>query len=66
MIISDPVPHPTPASLSGQWSWRRKALYDDAMLFRLCDSTLSNGRIGLWTKADAVTYFDDLELRPLK
>ena len=43
-----------------------RALYDNATLFRVCDGTLSNGRIGLWTKADAVTYFDDLELRLLK
>jgi hypothetical protein len=43
-----------------------KALYDDAVLFRACDSTFGRGRIGLWTKADAVTYFDDLELRLLK
>ena len=42
-----------------------KALYDDAVLFRVCDQTFSNGRIGLWTKADAVTYFDDLVLRLL-
>ena len=43
-----------------------RALYEDAMLFRVCDSTFSNGRIGLWTKADAITYFDDLGLRLLK
>lgn len=43
-----------------------KALYDDAALFRVCDSTFTRGRIGLWTKADAVTYFDDLGLRLLK
>lgn len=42
-----------------------KALYDDAVLFRVCDQTFSTGRIGLWTKADAVTYFDDLVLRLL-
>ena len=43
-----------------------RAQYDNATLFRVCDSTLVKGRIGLWTKADAVTYFDDLELRLLK
>ncbi len=42
-----------------------KALYDDAVLFRICDQAFSSGRIGLWTKADAVTYFDDLTLRLL-
>jgi hypothetical protein len=43
-----------------------RALYDNATLFRVCDNMLSKGRIGLWTRADAVTYFDDLELRLLK
>jgi hypothetical protein len=32
----------------------------------LCDQALPAGRIGLWTKADAVTYFDDLQLQRLK
>ncbi|MCE3222093.1 MAG: uncharacterized protein K0S58_273 [Nitrospira sp.] len=43
-----------------------RVLYDKATLFRVCDNMWSKGRIGLWTKADAVTYFDDLELRLLK
>lgn len=43
-----------------------KAQYDEALLFRVCDNTFSVGRIGLWTKADAVTYFDDLGLRFLE
>lgn len=43
-----------------------KAQYDDAILFRLCDNTFADGRIGLWTKADAVTYFDDLALQILE
>lgn len=43
-----------------------RVLYDDVTLFRVCDNMLSKGRVGLWTKADAVTYFDDLELRLLK
>ena len=43
-----------------------KALYDDAVLFRACDTTFANGRIGLLTKADAITYFDDLSLRLLE
>lgn len=43
-----------------------KAQYDEALLFRVCDNTFSVGRIGLWTKADAVTYFDDLGLRLLE
>lgn len=43
-----------------------KAMYDDAVLFRACDTTFANGRIGLLTKADAITYFDDLSLRLLE
>ncbi len=42
-----------------------KALFDEAVLFRACDTTYTSGRIGLWTKADAVTYFDDLTLKIL-
>ena len=39
--------------------------YDDEPIFQLCDNTFSQGRIGLWTTSDAVTYFDDLQLRSL-
>ena len=40
--------------------------YDDKQVFDLCDKTFQAGRIGLWTKSDAVTYFDDLQFEPLK
>lgn len=36
--------------------------FDDRSVFKLCDKTLTKGRIGLWTKSDAVTHFDDLQL----
>ncbi|HMS85103.1 MAG TPA: hypothetical protein PKD12_15765 [Nitrospira sp.] len=36
--------------------------FDDRPVFKLCDETFSKGRIGLWTKSDAVTYFDDVSL----
>lgn len=39
--------------------------YDDETIFQLCDRTFAQGRIGLWTTSDAVTYFDDLQLRSL-
>lgn len=42
-----------------------KAIFDEAVLFRACDTMYVSGRIGLWTKADAVTYFDDLTLKIL-
>lgn len=34
--------------------------YDGKELLRHCDRTFQSGRIGLWTRSDAVTYFDDL------
>ena len=37
--------------------------YDKKPIFDLCDETFKEGRIGLWTKSDAVTYFDDLRLQ---
>jgi hypothetical protein len=41
-------------------------IYDEKPVFDLCDQTFTTGRIGLWTKSDAVTYFDDLRLQILK
>jgi len=36
---------------------------DDKTLFKVQDSTFKNaGKIGFWTKADAVTYFDDFKI----
>ncbi len=43
-----------------------QVLYDEQKVFDLCDQTFTRGRIGLWTKSDAVTYFDDLRLQILK
>lgn len=43
-----------------------QVFYDDRKIFDLCDDTLKAGRIGLWTKSDAVTYFDDLRLETLR
>jgi hypothetical protein len=40
--------------------------YDERQVFDLCDETFSAGGIGLWTKSDAVTYFDNLSLQLLK
>jgi hypothetical protein len=38
-------------------------LFDDKKLFEVEDSTFSQpGKIGLWTKADSVTYFDEFEV----
>ncbi|SRR5713101_4217622 len=43
-----------------------QVFYDDKPIFDLCDKTFQEGRIGLWTKSDAVTYFDDLKLQILQ
>ncbi len=40
---------------------------NDKELFRVKDETFKNpGKIGLWTKADAYTYFDDFQVKELK
>jgi hypothetical protein len=43
-----------------------RVLYNERQVFDLCDETFPRGRVGLWTKSDAVTYFDDLKVRVLK
>jgi hypothetical protein len=45
---------------------RVNIFYDDKQVFVLCDKTFHAGMIGLWTKSDAVTYFDDLQLQHVK
>jgi hypothetical protein len=44
-----------------------QCFYDGQPYLEVTDDTfLKKGKIGLWTKADAVTYFDDLEVRPIE
>ena len=66
--VSTPVP-------SGQWHVLRcdfagrrfKVTYDGRPLFEVEDTTIGNaGMIGLWTKADSVTLFDDLTYGEIK
>lgn len=45
---------------------RVNIFYDEKQVFDLCDKTFHDGMIGLWTKSDAVTYFDDLQLQHMK
>ena len=45
---------------------RVQVFFDKSKVFDLCDDTFKEGRIGLWTKSDATTYFDDLRLQLLK
>jgi hypothetical protein len=37
--------------------------FDEKQVFELCDKTFKEGLVGLWTKSDAVTYFDNLKLQ---
>ncbi len=40
---------------------------NNKQIFKVKDETFTNaGKIGLWSKADAVTYFDDLQVKILK
>jgi hypothetical protein len=57
---------------TGSWSLlgvafegsRFTVYFDGEELFQVEDSTFSGaGTVGVWTKADSVTYFDDFELR---
>ena len=41
--------------------------FDGKVLFLAQDESFKGaGKVGLWTKSDAVTYFDDLRIRPLQ
>jgi Domain of Unknown Function (DUF1080) len=41
-----------------------RVLFNDVLLFEADDATFKNaGKVGLWTKADSVTYFDDLRVK---
>jgi hypothetical protein len=41
-----------------------RVLFNDALLFEADDATFKNaGKVGLWTKADSVTYFDDMRVK---
>jgi hypothetical protein len=62
------VNHPVPA---GKWSTlavvfvgnRFSVSFDGQPLFEVVDATFAEaGRVGVWTKADSVTYFDGFEV----
>jgi len=41
-----------------------KVFFNDKLLFETNDDTFKEaGKVGLWTKADSVTYFDDLKIK---
>jgi hypothetical protein len=66
-IASASVKAPAP----GQWHTVRvvaladhmQAWVDGKLLLDHCDSRFKWGRVGLWTKADSITAFDDLTIR---
>lgn len=43
-----------------------KCYYDGTLYLHVRDNTFKSGRVGLWTKADAVTYFDNLSVEEVK
>jgi hypothetical protein len=45
---------------------RIQIIFDGQTVFDVRDETFQSGQVGLWTKADAVTYFDDLRLSVVK
>ncbi len=55
---------------SGQWHTIKienegnhiKCWYNGDLLLDVKDDTFKEGKVGVWTKADAVTYFDDIEV----
>jgi len=56
---------------SGEWHGLKlgvkgshfQVFFDDKLLFEADDDTFKDpGKVGLWTKADSVTYFDDLQI----
>ena len=62
------VTHPVPVN---QWSVLKvqfrgplfSVYFNHRRLFEVLDSTLrEHGKVGLWTKADGVTYFDDFRI----
>ncbi len=42
---------------------RMECFYDGKKYLEIRDKTFTHGKIGLWTKADSVTYFDDLTVK---
>jgi len=39
--------------------------WNDRLLIEVRDDTFAQGRVGLWTISDSVSYFDDLEVAAL-
>jgi hypothetical protein len=58
--------------VSGQWQElkvevagdRLRGFLNGAFVVETSDTTYRAGRVGLWTKADSVTCFDDVSVKP--
>ena len=60
--VSSGVWHTLKLEVKGK---RFEVSFDGQRLFEAEDGTFTEaGKVGLWTKADSVTYFDDLEIEP--
>ncbi len=59
-------------AVAGQWQELRveatgdrlRGFLDGKLVVETTDATYKAGRVGLWTKADSVTCFDDLSVKP--
>ncbi len=62
----------TGKAVAGQWQELRveatgdrlRGFLDGELVVETTDATYKAGRVGLWTKADSVTCFDDLSVKP--
>jgi hypothetical protein len=58
--VSSGAWHTLKLAVKGQ---RFEVSFDGQRLFEAEENTFPDaGKVGLWTKADSVTYFDDLEI----
>lgn len=43
-----------------------QCFFNNAKVFEVSDDTFGNGSVGLWTKSDSYTYFDDLVIQEMR
>ncbi len=43
-----------------------QCFFDNAKIIEISDDTFDSGGVGLWTKSDSYTYFDDLVMQEMK
>ncbi len=43
-----------------------QCFFNNTRVFEVSDDTFDSGSVGLWTKADSYTYFDDLVMQEMK